>query len=62
MLHTNLERFVRRLSRRKQYSVDEDGDLIENNAIGTGPKRLRVLNLFDLTFLGIGSTLGVSNL
>lgn len=62
MLHTNLERFVRRLSRRKQYSVDEDGDLIENNAIGTGPKLLRVLNLFDLTFLGIGSTLGVSNL
>ena len=26
---------------------------------GTGPKLLRILNLFDLTFLGIGSTLGV---
>ena len=58
MVHANFERFIRRLSRRKQYSVDEDGDLTENH-VGTGPKLLRILSLFDLTFLGIGSTLGV---
>lgn len=48
----------RRLSRRKTYAENEDGDLIESHA-GTGPKLLRILSLFDLTFLGIGSTLGV---
>lgn len=48
----------RRLSRRKTYTENEDGDLLENS-VGTGPKLLRILSLFDLTFLGIGSTLGV---
>ena len=49
---------TRRLSRRKTYAENEDGDLVESHS-GTGPKLLRVLSLFDLTFLGIGSTLGV---
>lgn len=48
----------RRLSRRKTYTENEDGDLLESHS-GTGPKLLRILGLFDLTFLGIGSTLGV---
>ena len=48
----------RRLSRRKTYTENEDGDLLESH-VGTGPKLLRILGLFDLTFLGIGSTLGV---
>ena len=47
-----------RLSRRKTYTENEEGDLLESHS-GTGPKLLRILNLFDLTFLGIGSTLGV---
>ncbi|XP_046453485.1 cationic amino acid transporter 3-like isoform X2 [Daphnia pulex] len=47
-----------RLSRRKTYAENEEGDLLESHS-GTGPKLLRILNLFDLTFLGIGSTLGV---
>ncbi len=48
----------RRLSRRKTYTENEEGDLLESH-VGTGPKLLRILSLFDLTFLGIGSTLGV---
>lgn len=48
----------RRFSRRKTYVENEDGDLLESHA-GTGPKLLRILSLFDLSFLGIGSTLGV---
>lgn len=49
---------TRRLSRRKTYAENDEGDLVESH-LGTGPKLLRVLSLFDLTFLGIGSTLGV---
>ena len=54
-----LKKTYRRISRRKHYTADGD-DLIENHAIATGPKLLRILSLFDLTFLGVGSTLGVS--
>lgn len=49
---------LRRLSRRKTYAENEEGDLLESHC-GTGPKLLRILGLADLTFLGIGSTLGV---
>lgn len=54
-----LKETFRRISRRKHYFVDGD-DLIENHTIASGPKLLRILSLFDLTFLGVGSTLGVN--
>ena len=47
-----------RLARRKVYNVNDDGEIMENHH-GTGPKLSRILNLFDLTLLGVGSTLGV---
>ena len=47
-----------RISRRKLYNVNDDGEIMESHH-GTGPKLSRVLNLFDLTLLGVGSTLGV---
>lgn len=46
------------ISRRKVFTQNEDGDVVDSHA-GLGPKLSRILNLFDLTFLGIGSTLGV---
>lgn len=58
---TMLERIVKlshQISRRKVFVQNEDGDVIDSHA-GLGPKLSRILNLFDLTFLGIGSTLGV---
>lgn len=48
----------RQISRRKVFAQKEDGDVLDSYA-GLGPKLSRILNLFDLTFLGIGSTLGV---
>ena len=57
-LKNKLGNITRRLTRRKTYAENEEGDLLESH-LGTGPKLLRVLGLFDLTFLGIGSTLGV---
>lgn len=57
-LKNKLGSITRRLTRRKTYAENEEGDLLESH-LGTGPKLLRVLGLFDLTFLGIGSTLGV---
>ena len=41
-------------------SGEKSDDLIENHAFATGPKLFHILSLFDLTFLGVGSTLGVS--
>ena len=56
-----LKNLANRLTRRKTYGQNENGDLIENQHHNSqaGPKLLRVLGLADLTFLGIGSTLGV---
>ena len=57
-LRSTFNCFTRRISRRKTYVENEEGDLVESH-LGTGPKLLRILGLADLTFLGIGSTLGV---
>lgn len=45
-----------RIFRRKKFTVNGHGEIVDSHS---GPKLLRVLGLFDLTFLGIGSTLGV---
>lgn len=47
-----------RLSRRKVFTVNTEGEIMESHQ-GTGPKLSRVLSAFDLTLLGVGSTLGV---
>lgn len=50
-------RFVGRLARRKTYGLEEADPLASHSG---GPAQLaKVLNTFDLTLLGVGSTLGV---
>jgi len=50
-------RFVGRLARRKTYGLGEADPLASHSG---GPAQLaKVLNTFDLTLLGVGSTLGV---
>ena len=51
-----LKDFTTRIFRRKKFTVNDHGEIVDNYQ---GPKLLRVLGLYDLTFLGIGSTLGV---
>lgn len=48
--------FTSLLFRRKKFTINGHGEIVDNHQ---GPKLLRVLGLYDLTFLGIGSTLGV---
>ena len=55
-MYTILTNVVSRITRRKKFSVNLQGEIVDNY---TGPKLIRVLDLYDLIFLGIGSTLGV---
>lgn len=51
-------RFVKRLTRLKIQDQDDDGDDNDGNEQGSKGSLKRCLNTFDLTALGIGSTLG----